>query len=234
MKKSRILIKISGEVLMGKKKYGHDVDVVEQICKNIKEVYKSGYEICIVVGGGNIFRGNKYEEMRIEKVSADYAGMIATVINGIILQDKLSKGGLITKLIANNNINNVVEKYIREKTISSLKKGKIIIFVEGISNPCFSTDTNAVIKAIEMNCSLLLKGTNVDGVYSEDPKVSKNIKKYKKINYNDIITKEINIMDQTAIILAKKHSIPVKVFDISKNLELNRVLLNKGSFTLIN
>ena len=233
-KRNRILLKISGEALMGKEKFGHDNQIIDQICEDIKEVYNMGeYDISLVVGGGNICRGPVVSEVGIERPTADYMGMLATVINAIALQSKLESKGLYTRVVSAVPIITIVEQYIRRKAIRHLEKGRILIFASGTGNPFFTTDTGAILRGIEMNCSIILKGTKVDGVYSEDPKKNIKAKKYKELSYSDVIKNDIHIMDTTAITLAHDNKIPIRVFDIGKSGELAKVLKNKGSYTTI-
>lgn len=169
-KQNRVLLKISGESLMGKEKFGYDNETIDQICQDIQEVYGLGYQLCLVVGGGNICRGAAISGAGIDKATADYMGMLATVINAMALQNKLEGKGLHTRVVSAIPIATIIEQYIRSKAIRHLEKGKIVIFASGTGNPFFTTDTGSVLRAIEMNCSIVLKGTQVDGVYSEDPK----------------------------------------------------------------
>ena len=232
-KQNRILLKISGEALMGKEKFGHDNCTINQICEDIKEVYHLGYETCLVVGGGNICRGVTVAEFGIERATADYMGMLATVINAIALQSKLESKGLYTRVVSAVPIITIVEQYIRRKAIRHLEKGRIVIFASGTGNPFFTTDTGAVLRAIEMNCSVILKGTKVDGVYSEDPKKNTKAMKYTELSHNDVIKNNISVMDTTAITLAHDNKMPIRIFNIGKNGEFARVLRNKGDFTII-
>lgn len=234
MKKSnRILLKISGEALMGKENFCHDNNTIDKICEDIKEVYNLGYEVCLVVGGGNICRGAAVAESGIDRATADYMGMIATVINAIALQSKLESKKLYTRVASAIPIITIVEQYIRRKAIRHLEKGRIVIFASGTGNPFFTTDTGAVLRAIEMNCSVILKGTKVDGVYSEDPKKNTKAMKYTELSHNDVIKNNISVMDTTAITLAHDNKMPIRIFNIGKNGEFARVLRNKGDFTII-
>ena len=234
MKKSnRILLKISGEALMGKENFCHDNNTIDKICEDIKEVYNLGYEVCLVVGGGNICRGAAVAESGIDRATADYMGMIATVINAIALQSKLESKKLYARVASAIPIITIVEQYIRRKAIRHLEKGRIVIFASGTGNPFFTTDTGAVLRAIEMNCSVILKGTKVDGVYSEDPKKNTKAMKYTELSHNDVIKNNISVMDTTAITLAHDNKMPIRIFNIGKNGEFARVLRNKSDFTII-
>lgn len=232
-KANRILLKISGEALMGKEKFGHDNTTIDTICQDIKEVHDLGYEVCLVVGGGNICRGAKVAEVGIERATADYMGMLATVINSIALQSKLESKGLFTRVISAIPIITIVEQYIRRKAIRHLEKGRIVIFASGTGNPFFTTDTGAVLRAIEMDCALVLKGTQVDGVYSEDPKKNIAATKYKELSYDEVIKNKISVMDTTSITLAYDNEMPIRVFNIGAKGEFARVLQNSGNFTNI-
>jgi uridylate kinase len=232
-KQNRVLLKISGEALMGKEKFGHDNTIIDQICEDIKEVYDLGYEVCLVVGGGNICRGVTVAEVGIERATADYMGMLATVINAIAVQSKLESKGLYTRVVSAIPIVTIVEQYIRRKAIRHLEKGRIVIFASGTGNPFFTTDTGAVLRAIEMNCSIILKGTQVDGVYSEDPKKNNKATRYKELSHEDVIKQSISVMDTTAITLAHDNKMPIRIFNIGKSGEFAKVLQNKGNYTTI-
>ena len=232
-KQNRILLKISGEALMGKEKFGHDNTVIDQICEDIKEVYNLGYEICLVVGGGNICRGATVTEVGIERATGDYMGMLATVINAIALQSKLESKGLYTRVASAIPIITIVEQYIRRKAIRHLEKGRIVIFASGTGNPFFTTDTGAVLRAIEMNCCTLLKGTQVDGVYSEDPKKNTKALRYNELSHTEVIKNNLSVMDKTAVTLAHDNDMPIKIFNINKRGQFAKVLQNKADFTTI-
>ena len=233
IKRKRILLKVSGQALMGKEQFGHDNSIIDQICEDIKEVYNLGYEICLVVGGGNICRGATVAEIGIERSAADYMGMLATLINAVALQSKLESKGLYTRVSSALPIITIVEQYIRRKAIRHLEKGRIVIFASGTGNPFFTTDTAAVLRAVEMNCEFLLKGSHVDGVYDVDPLKNPQAKKFKKITYIDVIKNNIKVMDTAAVALARDNKIPMIVFNINKKGEFARVLQKNGSFTEI-
>ncbi|MFQ3307148.1 MAG: uridylate kinase [Candidatus Midichloriaceae bacterium] len=233
-KQNRVLLKISGEALMGNEKFGHDNTIIDQICQDVKEVYNLGYEVCLVVGGGNICRGADVADVGIERATADYMGMLATVINAIALQSKLEQKGLYTRVASAIPIVTIVEQYIRRKAIRHLEKGRIVIFAAGTGNPFFTTDTGAVLKAIEMNCCYVLKGTKVDGVYTSDPKIDSTAKKYDELTYDEVLQKKLTVMDTTAIALARDNNMPIKIFSINKKGEFAKALNNKGNYTVIN
>lgn len=232
-KYKRILLKISGEALMGDEKFGHDNSIIDQICSDIKSVYDLGHEICLVVGGGNICRGAKVAEIGIDRATGDYMGMLATVINAIALQSKLESMGLHTRVLSAIPMINVSEQYIRRRAMTHIRKGRIVIFASGTGNPFFTTDTAAVLRATEMNCDLILKGTKVDGVYSADPHLTNDAKKYDSLTYRDVIDKNLKVMDTTSITLASDNKIPIMIFNIHKKNEFLTVLEGKGSYTLI-
>lgn len=230
----RILLKISGESLMDKNKSIHDNKMINQICDDILEVYKRKYKICLTVGGGNICRGLNLIKIGIERVSADYMGMLSTVINAIALQSKLEKKNLNTRILSAIPILSIAEQHIRRKAIRHLEKDRIVIFASGTGTPFFTTDTSAALRAIEMNCTIFLKGTKVDGVYNEDPHKNSRAKHFKNLSYKEVIDKNLSVMDPTSVTLAKDNKLPIKVFDINKKGNLGKILNNKGNFTLIN
>jgi uridylate kinase len=234
LKYKRILFKVSGEAMMGDKGFGHDVDAIQRICNQIISAYELGCEICLVVGGGNIFRGISVAATGMERASADYMGMLATCINGLALQNALEKRGVQTRMQSAIRMDSICEPYIKRKADRHLEKGRIVIFAAGTGNPFFTTDTAAVLRAVEVKCDVILKGTQVDGVYSADPKIDKNAVRYEKMKYNDVIKQELKVMDQTAITLAKDNKLPIIVFSIKGENALCDVLQGKGKFTIIN
>lgn len=231
---SRILFKVSGEALMGNKEFGHDEKAIEKICKQIISAHQDGCEIAIVVGGGNIFRGVSKASEGMERVSADYMGMLATCINGLALQSAIEKYGIETRMVSAIAMNTICEPYIKRKAVRHLEKKRIVIFVAGTGNPFFTTDTAAVLRAVETGCSAILKGTQVDGVYSADPKTNKDVIRYSQINYLDVLKQELRVIDQTAIALAKDNQLPIVVFSIKNDNALSDVIAGRGAFTIIN
>lgn len=231
---SRILFKVSGEAMMGNKGFGHDIDAISKICKQIIAAHKTGCEICVVVGGGNIFRGMSQAAEGMERVSADYMGMLATCINGLALQSALEKQGVATRMMSAISMNTICEPYIKRRAVRHLEKKRIVIFVAGTGNPFFTTDTASVLRAVEMGCDAILKGTQVDGVYCSDPKINPDAKKYDKIKYIDVIKQDLKVMDQTAITLAKDNKLPIIVFSIKSEDALIEVISGNGKFTIIN
>ena len=229
----RILVKLSGEALMGKNKSSHDTDVITQICGDIKAVHDMGYQVCIVVGGGNICRGATVQSLGIERASGDYMGMLATIINAIALQSKLEAIGVFTRVQSAISMTAIAEPYIRRRAIRHMEKGRIIIFAAGTGSPFFTTDTAAALRAAETGCDAILKGTQVDGIYSADPKIDTTAKKYDNISYKDVIVNDLNVMDTTAITLARDHNIPILIFDIHKKGEILKVLNGTGVYSIV-
>ncbi len=234
LKFKRVLFKVSGEAMMGDKPFGHDIDAIQKICNQISAAHKMGCEICVVIGGGNIFRGVSQAAAGIERVTADYMGMLATCINGLALQSALEKFGIATRMASAITMNSVCEPYIKRRASRHLEKGRVVIFTAGTGNPFFTTDTAAVLRAVEMGCDGILKGTQVDGVYSADPKLDKNAVRYDKVKYIDVIKQDLKVMDQTAITLAKDNKLPIVVFSIKEENALQEVVQGKGKFTIIN
>lgn len=234
LKFKRILFKVSGEAMMGDQQFGHDVKAIQKICQQIISAHKLGCEISVVVGGGNIFRGVSKAAEGMERVTADYMGMLATCINGLALQSALEKHDIPTRMLSAIPMNNVCEPYLKRRAARHLEKKRIVIFAAGTGNPFFTTDTAAVLRAVEMNCDVILKGTQVDGVYSADPKLDKNATRYDKLKYIDVIKQDLKVMDQTAITLAKDNKLPIIVFSIKEQNALEEVILGKGKFTIIN
>ena len=230
----RILFKVSGEAMMGDQPFGHDVSAINKICKQIISAHLLGCEIAVVIGGGNIFRGISKAAQGIERVTADYMGMLATCINGLALQSALEKQNIDTRMLSAITMNSVCEPYIKRRAVRHLEKGRVVIFSAGTGNPFFTTDTAAVLRAIEMNCDVILKGTQVDGVYSADPKLDKKATRYESLDYIDVIKQELKVMDQTAIALAKDNKLPIVVFSIKEQDSLLDVVKGKGKFTIIN
>jgi uridylate kinase len=234
LKFKRILFKVSGEAMMGDRAFGHDPQAIQKICNQIISAHKLGCEICVVVGGGNIFRGVSQAAEGMERVAADYMGMLATCINGLALQSALEKAGIDTRMLSAIPMNSVCEPYIKRRAARHLEKNRVIIFSAGTGNPFFTTDTAAVLRAVEMNCDGILKGTQVDGVYSADPKLDKTATRYDKMKYIDVLKQDLKVMDQTAITLAKDNKLPIVVFSIKSENALQEVVQGKGKFTIIN
>ncbi len=229
----RILLKISGESLMGKLNYGIDVSTINKISNEIKKVFKKKYQICLIIGGGNIFRGIKGASEGIDRSTSDYMGMLATVMNALSLQSSLEKINVPTRVQSAISMSQVAESYIRRRAIRHLERNRIVIFAAGTGNPFFSTDTAAALRASELDCSMIIKATKVDGIYTSDPKKNKNAKLIKKISYSDVINKNLKVMDITAISLAKDTKIPIYITNIFKSNSLINVLNQKGAYSKI-
>tara|TARA_B100001029_G_scaffold13033_1_gene8744 strand:- start:111 stop:812 length:702 start_codon:yes stop_codon:yes gene_type:complete len=231
--KKRILLKLSGEALMGKSPYGIDVSTISSIAKEVKKVYESGYQVCIIIGGGNIFRGIKGASEGIDRSTSDYMGMLATVMNALSFQSCLEKIKIPTRVQSAINMSQIAEPYIKRKAVRHLEKKRIVIFAAGTGNPFFSTDTAASLRASEMNCSLIIKATKVDGIYDKDPMKFSNAKLIKNINYNEVINSDLRVMDLTAISLAKESNIPIIITNIFKKNSLITALKEKGKYSKI-
>lgn len=229
----RILLKISGEALMGKSNYGIDVSTINKISNEIKKVYKKKYQLCLIIGGGNIFRGIKGASEGIDRSSSDYMGMLATVMNGLSLQSSLEKIGVPTRVQSAISMSQIAEPYIRRRAIRHLEKNRIVIFAAGTGNPFFSTDTAATLRASELDCNFIIKATKVNGIYDMDPVKNSRAKLIKKISYSEVINKNLKIMDLTAISLAKDTQIPIYITNIFSKNSLINVLNQKGSYSKI-
>jgi len=229
----RILLKLSGEGLMGEREYGIDPKTVDRICDDIKSIYDKGVQICVVIGAGNIFRGVSSAARGVERTSADYMGMLATVINSLAVQSVLESKGVQTRVQSAIPMATVCEPYIRRRAVRHMQKGRVVIFAGGTGNPYFTTDTAAALRAAEMNCDALLKGTQVDGVYNADPKTSKRAKRYKKLSYQQVLSKNLKVMDASAIALARDNAVPILVFSIHNPGGLARITSGGGTYTII-
>jgi uridylate kinase len=216
MKYKRILLKLSGEALMGEKQYGIDIDRVAQYAKDIQAVHAEGIEIALVIGGGNIYRGLSAEKAGMDRVQADYMGMLATVINSMALQDALEKVGVKTRLLTAIKMEQICEPFIRRRAVRHLEKGRIVIFGAGTGNPYFTTDTAASLRAVEINADVVLKGTRVDGIYSADPEKDATATRFDEISFADVYSKNLNVMDMTAFTLCQENNLPIIVFDMNK------------------
>tara|TARA_Y100001970_G_scaffold144696_1_gene177681 strand:+ start:1773 stop:2474 length:702 start_codon:yes stop_codon:yes gene_type:complete len=230
----RILIKVSGEALMGQTGYGIEISTIQFIAKEIKKVYEFKYQLCLIIGGGNIFRGIKGASEGIDRSTSDYMGMLATIMNALSLQSALEKIGVPTRVQSAISMSQIAEPYIRRKAIRHLEKERIVIFAAGTGNPFFSTDTAAALRASEMNCSLIIKATKVEGIFDSDPKINKNAKLYKEISYSEVINKNLKVMDLTAISLAKESEIPILITNIFNNNSLINAINGKGEYSKIN
>jgi uridylate kinase len=227
MKYNRILLKLSGEALLGKNSYGIDNDRLVEYAEEIKQIHKEGVEIAIVIGGGNIFRGLTGSKDGIDRVQADYMGMLATVINGLALQNALESIEIPTRLQSAIKMESIAEPFIKRKATRHLEKGRVVIFASGTGNPYFTTDSAAVLRAIEINAEVILKGTRVDGIYNEDPEVNKEAIKFDNISFEETIKKGLKIMDTTAFTLSKENELPIIVFDMNTKGNLTRVIMGE-------
>lgn len=229
----RVLLKLSGEALMGDQQFGIQSETLSIFADEIKEVVEAGYEIGIVVGGGNIFRGLQAGNIGIERAQGDYMGMLATVINGMALQGALESKGVYTRLMSALNISQVCEQYIRRKAMRHLEKGRCIIMAAGTGNPYFTTDTAAALRANELEVDVILKGTSVDGIYTADPKKDAAATKFDTISFNEVMIKNLRIMDQTAFALCKENKMPIIVFNIKQRGNILRILQGEKIGTLV-
>ena len=233
MKYKRILLKLSGEALMGEKNYGIDSNLLEKYSNQIKKLHDNKIEIAIVIGGGNIYRGIEAEESGINRVQGDYMGMLATLINSMALQSHLEKLECDTRLMSGFNVDQVCEPFIRRRAIRHLDKGRIVIFGAGLGKPYFTTDSTASLRAIEIEADIVLKGTRVDGVYDSDPEKVKEAKKYSELSFSEAYEKNLNIMDMTAFTLCKENNLPIIVFDMNKPGNLIKLVEGEKIGTLI-
>ena len=227
MKYNRILLKLSGEALLGKNSYGIDNDRLVVYAEEIKQIHNQGVEIAIVIGGGNIFRGLTGSKDGIDRVQADYMGMLATVINGLALQNALENINIPTRLQSAIKMESIAEPFIKRKATRHLEKGRVVIFASGTGNPYFTTDSAAVLRAIEVSAEVILKGTRVDGIYNEDPENNKEAVKFDDISFEETIKKGLKIMDTTAFTLSKENELPIIVFDINTKGNLTKVVMGE-------
>ena len=229
----RVLLKLSGEVLMGAQQFGIDPATVAAMAEEVKAAKDSGLEICLVIGGGNIFRGAALAEAGMERASADYMGMLATVMNALALQASLEKLGVYTRVQSAIPMEAVCEPYIRRRALRHLEKGRVVIFAAGVGAPFFTTDSGAALRAAEMGCQALFKGTSVDGVYTADPKKDAKAKRYETLSYQEVLAKDLRVMDSSAVSLMRDNAIPIVVFSIRERGNFLKVLKGDGVFTTI-
>ena len=229
----RILLKLSGEALMGEEDYGIAPAMIGRIADEVAEVSKLGVEVAIVIGGGNIFRGAGLAEAGMDRVTADHMGMLATVINGLALQDALERTGRFCRVMSAVRINQACEDYIRRRALRHLEKGRVVVFVGGTGNPFFTTDTAASLRAIEMNADLMLKATKVDGVYDSDPVRNHAAKRYDRLTYDDVLSQRLGVMDATAIVMCRDHGMPLRIFNIYREGDLMRIVCGAPIGTLV-
>ncbi|MGD1929138.1 MAG: UMP kinase [Leptolyngbyaceae cyanobacterium] len=229
----RVLLKLSGEALMGSLSYGIDPDIVQTISEEISEVVKSGIEIAIVVGGGNIFRGIKGSAAGMDRATADYIGMLATVMNAMTLQDAIERNGTPTRVQTAITMQEVAEPYIRRRAMRHLEKNRVVIFGAGSGNPFFTTDTTAALRAAEIGAEVMFKGTKVDGVYDSDPKVNPNARRFNSLTYGHVLAHDLKVMDGTAIALCKDNNIPIMIFDLSVPGNIRRAVMGESIGTIV-
>ncbi|MCG8355080.1 MAG: UMP kinase [Kiloniellales bacterium] len=229
----RVLLKLSGEALMGGQDYGLDPSMVQRIAKDIQDVHAAGVQLCVVVGGGNIFRGLSGAADGMERATADYMGMLATVINALAMQSALEQLGVDTRVQSAIPMATVAEPYIRRRAIRHMEKGRVVIFGAGTGNPFFTTDTAAALRASEMGCAALMKATKVDGVYDADPVKVRGAKRFERLSYKQVLSQDLNVMDHSAISLARENHIPILVFSIYNAGAIAEVLSGDGKFTTI-
>ena len=232
-KYKRILLKLSGESLMGDKSFGMDPAIIEQYARDIKGITELGVQVAVVIGGGNIYRGMNEKETGIERAHGDYMGMLATVINGMAMQAMLEKVAVYTRLQSAIKMEQIAEPYIRRRAIRHLEKGRVVIFGAGTGNPYFTTDTAGSLRAIEIQADVILKGTRVDGIYTADPEKDKTAKKFDKITFQECISKNLKVMDMTAFTLCMENKLPIIVFDMNKPGNLHRVVTGEKVGTLV-
>ncbi|NBW04739.1 MAG: UMP kinase [Alphaproteobacteria bacterium] len=227
------MLKISGESLMGRLPYGIDPDMVSTVARQVRDVAATGVEVCLVIGGGNIFRGVSGAAAGMERATGDYMGMLATVMNALAMQNALEQLDVPVRVQSALSISAVCEPYIRRRATRHLEKGRVVIFAAGTGNPFFTTDTAAALRASEMNCEALLKGTRVDGVYSADPEIDKSATRYDRLTYMQVLTDDLRVMDASAISLSRENNIPILVFSIETPGEFERVIKHQGKFTIV-
>lgn len=229
----RIMLKLSGEVLMGDKDFGLDSATVSRVAADIKEVVELGVEVCVVVGGGNIFRGVSVAADGMDRTTADYMGMLGVVMNALALQNTLENMDVQTRVQSAIRMDSICEPYIRRKAMRHMSKGRVVIFAAGTGNPYFTTDTASALRASEMDCDVIMKATKVDGVYSADPKKDLNAEHYDRISYLDVLTKDLKVMDATAISLARENKIPIVVFSILESGNFAKIVKSTGKYTIV-
>lgn len=229
----RVMLKISGESLMGRLPYGIDREMVGTVAQQVKDVVATGIEVCLVIGGGNIFRGVSGAAAGMERATGDYMGMLATVMNALAMQNALEQLDVPVRVQSALTISAVCEPYIRRRATRHLEKGRVVIFAAGTGNPFFTTDTAAALRASEMNCEALLKGTRVDGVYSADPEKDETATRFDKLSYMQVLTEDLRVMDAAAVSLARENAIPILVFSIETPGEFQRVVKHHGRFTIV-
>jgi uridylate kinase len=230
---NRIMLKLSGEALMGPLQFGQHLPTVKRICEEIKRVNESGVQVSIVVGGGNIFRGMKAAESGMERSGADYVGMLATVMNALAIQNMLESMDVTTRVLSAIPMQTICEPFIRRRAVRHMEKNRVVICAAGTGNPYFTTDTAAALRAMELDCDGLFKGTQVDGVYSADPKKDKNAKRYSELTYKKVLEDDLKVMDGAAIALARENDLPIVVFNLHEEGAFEKAVKQEGNFTII-
>ena len=234
MKYKRILLKLSGEALMGDRNYGIDPKRLADYAEEIKNIINKGIEVAIVIGGGNIFRGLAGASNGMDRVQGDYMGMLATIINGLALQSALEEADIQTRLLTSNEMKQIAEPFIKRRAVRHLEKGRVVIFGGGTGNPYFTTDTAAVLRAIEINADVIIKGTRVDGIYTSDPEKDTSAVKFENITFKEVMSKDLKVMDMTAFTLSEENDLPIIVFDMNKKGNLMKVISGENVGTLVN
>ena len=229
----RVLLKLSGEALMGKAKFGIEPQAISSIVPELVKIVRLGVQLGVVIGGGNIFRGVNLQASGINRVSADHIGMLATVINGLAIQDILQKAGIETRVMSAISINAICENYTQQCALSHLEKGRVLIFVAGMGNPFFTTDSAASLRAIEIGADLMIKATKVDGVYAQDPLHNPNAKRFSRLSYNELVEQRLGVMDTTAVVLCRDNKVPLRVLNMDKAGALTRAIAGSDEGTLI-
>lgn len=229
----RVLLKVSGEALLGAQSFGIDIATVDRIAADVKDAVTAGTEVCLVIGGGNIFRGMAGAANGIDRATADYMGMLATVMNALAMQAALERQGVPTRVQSAIPMMSVCEPYVRRRAIRHMEKGRVVIFAAGTGNPFFTTDTAAALRAAEMNCQAMLKGTQVDGVYTDDPKKVPDARRFDSLSYHEVLSRDLQVMDASAVSLSRENKIPIIVFSIQTRGQLSAVLRGEGRCTII-
>jgi uridylate kinase len=233
LKYPRVLLKLSGEALAGEKRSGFDFDVIQRLAGEVKDIVEMGASVGLVIGGGNMVRGSQLSKMGMDRVAADYMGMLGTVINALAVQDVLEKSGLETRVMTAIEMKEIAEPFIRRRAIRHFEKKRVVIFAAGTGNPYFSTDTAAALRAIQIQADVIVKATSVDGVYSADPKLDPHATRFDKISYRDVMAQELGVMDQTAITLCKENKVPIIVLNIHRHGEVARALCGEKVGTIV-
>ena len=232
-KYKRVLLKISGEALMGSRDFGLDPETVSRVAREVSEVCSMGVEVCLVIGGGNIFRGVSGAAQGMERTTADYMGMLATIMNALAMQSALEGIGVYTRVLSAIPMQSVCEPYIRRRAVRHMEKGRVVIFAAGTGNPFFTTDTAAALRASEMDCDAMLKATKVDGVYDSDPVKNPDAKRFDKLTYKHVLTEDLRVMDASAITLSRENNIPILVFSIHEQGSFAKVMKGEGRYTIV-